>query len=129
MGPEAAEQTALFTWIDATQHLGGCELLGLAFHVPNGELRNVIVAKRLKGMGVRAGVPDIWLPVPVAPYCGLVAEMKSAKGRTSPDQAAWFDALRCLGWRTSVWRSWQEGAWDLAGYLALPPEATRWLPR
>lgn len=34
----------------------------LAIHIPNGGSRNVIEAKKLKRMGVTAGVPDIFIP-------------------------------------------------------------------
>ena len=42
--------------------------LELLYHVPNGGSRNKAEASKLKRMGVRAGVPDLVLPVPRAGY-------------------------------------------------------------
>ena len=53
---------------------------GKAFAIPNGGLRNVIVAKKLRAEGVRKGVSDIFIPVPAGPYCGMFLEMKRRKG-------------------------------------------------
>ena len=50
--PESAIQRAVFLHLAAR----GC---GFAFHVPNGGWRSPIEAAILKGMGVRAGVPDL----------------------------------------------------------------------
>jgi hypothetical protein len=57
-----------------------------AIHIPNGGYRRKIEAALLKGMGVKAGVGDIllmWRPGQLA-----FIELKSAKGRLSPDQQA-----------------------------------------
>src|SRR5262245_64718583 len=48
----------------------------LCFAIPNGGARDVITAGRLKAEGVRAGVPDVCLPVARAGYHGLFLEVK-----------------------------------------------------
>ena len=45
-------------------------------HVPNGGLRNKIVAAKLKRMGVKAGVPDVLIFNPAAENCGVAIELK-----------------------------------------------------
>ena len=68
---------------------------GKAFAIPNGGLRNIIVAKKLKAEGVRAGTPDIFIPVPAGPYCGMFLEMKRrAGGVVSPEQWAFMNSMR-----------------------------------
>lgn len=67
----------------------------LFFAVPNGGMRNVIVAMKLKRQGVSPGVPDLVIPVPVAPYHGLFLELKRVKGSVvSPAQKEWLYQLR-----------------------------------
>lgn len=55
------------------------------YHPANGEFRNIATAKRLKAMGVRAGVADwaLVLPSGVATFL----ELKTKTGRASASQA------------------------------------------
>jgi hypothetical protein len=59
---EHIEAKALMQWIAmlTPKH----PELDLLFAIPNGGARNVIVAKKLKAEGVKAGIPDYFLPVP-----------------------------------------------------------------
>ena len=99
--PEAHEQIAVFAWIDM-QKLSVPDLR-MAFHVPNGEHRNPITGARLKRLGVRAGVPDILLPVARGMYNGLAIELKrQVGGRLSPEQKAWIEGLKLCGWDVHV---------------------------
>lgn len=101
---EAAEQEALFSW--ALYAAGAMPELGLMFHVPNGGSRNKLEAARLKRQGVKAGVPDICLPVARGGFHGLFIELKYGKNKATDRQAEWLDALRrqgylavqCVGW-------------------------------
>jgi hypothetical protein len=54
--PEQAIQRALFAHLRVRATPGV-----FAFHVPNGGWRSRIEAAILKGLGVRAGVPDVFL--------------------------------------------------------------------
>jgi hypothetical protein len=47
------------------------------FAIPNGGLRNIRTAVRLKREGVLAGVPDLFLAVPKLHYGGLFIELKN----------------------------------------------------
>jgi VRR-NUC domain. len=87
--------------------------LALLFAVPNGGDRNVIVASKLKAEGVKAGVPDLCLPIPRGPYHGLWIEMKKIKGsRTSKVQKGWIQALRGQGYAAEVAKGADE-AWNI----------------
>lgn len=60
--------------------------------IPNGGLRNVIIASKLKAEGVKPGYPDIVIDCPRGPYHGLRVEMKRAKkslSSISEEQKAW----------------------------------------
>jgi len=104
---EGNEQEALFSW--ALYAAGAMPELGLMFHVPNGGSRNRIEAAKLKRQGVRAGVPDICLPVARGGFHGLFVELKYGRNKATDRQTAWLDALRsqgylaveCVGWDTA----------------------------
>lgn len=66
---ESIEQINLFRWV-AFQSATHPELERL-YHIPNGGKRYATTAKRLKAEGVKAGVPDLCLPVPRGAYHGL----------------------------------------------------------
>jgi hypothetical protein len=83
--------------------------LKLAFHCPNGEMRNPVVAKRLKRMGVLPGVPDIMIPVDNGVFNGLGVEVKSRDGRLSQAQRDVIDLLRGEDWFVELVWSPEEG--------------------
>ncbi len=97
---EHNEQVALFRW--ATLAAGRYPELALLFAVPNGGRRDAVTGARLKAEGVKAGVPDIWLPVARCGYHGLVIELKAPRGRASREQRAWIGALEEQGWLAAV---------------------------
>lgn len=86
--------------------------LRLLFAVPNGGMRNKIVASKLKAEGVKAGVPDYVLPVPRGTHAGLALELKTMTGSASPEQKQWLSDLRAVGWRAEVCKGW-ESAWNV----------------
>ena len=106
---EHREQAALITRVRLS--VRRYPVLELLFSVPNGGYRNAITAKILQAEGVRPGVPDLLLPVPRPPYCGLAIEMKSARGRLGDSQKWWRDHLAEVGWQWCMCRSAGE-AWD-----------------
>lgn len=84
--------------------------LRMLFAVPNGGDRHRIVAAKMKAEGVKPGVPDYLLPVPLGAHVGLAIELKSMTGYASREQKQWIEDLRALGWRAEVCRGW-EAAW------------------
>lgn len=91
--------------------------LARLFHVPNGGQRHAVVAAKLKGQGVKAGVPDLCLPVPRFGCPGLWIEMKTADGRVSTTQKDWIGYLKGAGYRVEVCRSFDEARAALLDYL------------
>ena len=71
--------------------------LALLYHVPNGGKRNAAEAARFKQQGVKAGVPDLCLPVPCGTYHGLYIELKAEGGKPSGNQLLWLEKLRQQG--------------------------------
>lgn len=115
---EDEEQIQLFSWARYCRRKW--PELDLLFHIPNGGKRGKVEAARFKAMGVKAGVPDVCLPVPRGGYHGLYIEMKRRRGgRVSQDQAEWIDALIHQGYVAVVCRGWLEASEEIEKYLKL----------
>lgn len=95
MSTEAQEQVAVVEY---------CEWRRIpCFHIPNGGHRDVRTAYQLKRQGVKAGVPDLCIPVPSKGYHGLYIEMKRADGgRLSREQEGWLRLLSENGYRAEA---------------------------
>lgn len=123
-GSEDGEQTAVFSYIRDQINLSreGWDLLEWAFAIPNGGSRGstkkdaMIVGARLKATGVKAGVSDIFIPIPRHNLAGLFIEMKKSPehggkpGDASAKQIEFGEAMMtngfgfviCCGWREAV---------------------------
>jgi hypothetical protein len=112
---EARKTTKAATPYEEQDHMALAELLDLIkyngrplrwFHVPNGGSRNAIEAAKLKKMGVKAGLPDIFIldPPPKCPeFKGAVIELKRKDaGRVSPAQLDWNIYLLHSGWLIKI---------------------------
>ena len=116
---EAQEQEALFRW--AAYAVGRWPQLRLLYHVPNEGRRSVAGGARLKAQGMKPGVPDICLPVPVGRYAALYIELKRKRGgRVSDEQRGWIEALNRAGNRAVVCRGWDEAREEIVRYLGTP---------
>lgn len=113
--PEEDEQVAIAQYLDIrVGHYNWC-------HVPNGGARNVVVGKKLKTQGVKAGVPDVLIfrlskKVLRSGYNGVAVEMKRQNMKPSdvkPDQKEWLKHLQENGWLTYV----ASGAGDAIEWL------------
>jgi hypothetical protein len=84
---ESDEQIGFVNWFEGA--FTGVRI----FHIPNGGHRAISVAKKLKAEGVKAGVPDLYVPA-----WKLWIEMKRTKGgRLSAEQKEWIAYLTGLG--------------------------------
>lgn len=79
-----------------------CPELKLLHHIPNGGRRDKKEAARLKAQGVKAGVPDLFLPVPRQGFHGLYIEMKYGENKTTQSQRFWLEELKKQGFKTVV---------------------------
>lgn len=113
---EDEEQAAVIRW--AELQMGRWPDLEWLYHIPNGGKRGKIEAARFKAMGVKAGVPDLCLPVPKGGYHGLYIEMKRREGgKLSKDQRKWIDGLRENGYCVQRCDGHQEAVRVLGDYL------------
>ena len=115
---EAQEQKLLIKWTQQPSIREKFPCLALLHHIPNGGKRSAIEGKHLKEMGVKSGVPDLFLPVPNAKYHGLYIEMKVGKNTTSDSQEWWIEHLRKQGYKVAICYGWEEAAAELTEYLS-----------
>lgn len=78
------------------------KIADLIYHTPNGGKRNKFEALRLKKQGTKAGIPDYFLPVAIAPFHGLYLELKAQKGTLQKSQKEWLNKLSEQGYATCV---------------------------
>lgn len=95
--------------------------LSLLFHVPNGGWRGNAEAGRLKAQGVKAGIPDLFLPVARGKYHGLFIELKVGKNKASANQTWWLKKLNEQGYRAVVCNGFDNATRCLKQYLKLKP--------
>lgn len=103
-------QASFFSWIDL--HKAKYPVLNYFFAIPNGTNKSPAARAKFKKEGLRAGVPDVCLPVPSmdGKYIGLWFEFKSAGGKASYDQEIWIKNLREVTHRVEVIRDWTDAA-------------------
>lgn len=81
-----------------------------------GGLKALGYAKKTEG--VKAGVPDLCLPVARGQYHGLYIELKRQRGgRTSDHQSEWLDALSAQGYKAALCYGWEQAAGTIIEYL------------
>lgn len=114
-GTEHAHQVALFAWAAIESQVR--TELKLLFAIPNGGLRNKAVAAQLKAEGVRAHVPDIFLPVARGPWHGLFIELKKPGGVVAPGQTLMIEALLKQGYGACVCIGWDRAKEVIISYL------------
>ena len=113
---EAQEQETLFRW--AAVMTAKWPEMRLLHAIPNGGSRHPIEAARLKAQGVKAGIPDIFLPVARGKAHGLYIEMKRRKGgRLSEEQIIMIGWLRQQGYRVEVCKGFDEARDVIMEYM------------
>lgn len=122
---EDAEQKAVFEWA-AYQPCGHGKIGDYLVHVPNGGKRDPKEAARLKTLGVRAGVSDLFFALSRLNYHGLWIEMKrqtrhfrgpaEARSAATPEQLDWIAAMQRQGYAACVCYGADEAMKVLAGY-------------
>jgi hypothetical protein len=120
---EHQEQVALFEWVGLAKTR--IPELRLLYAIPNwAGVKSPREGARRKAEGVRAGVPDLCLPVARGGFHGLYIEMKAGEKRPTKDQQAWLRELQEQGYATRVCWSMGEARAMIESYLELPEELT-----
>ncbi|WP_195948134.1 VRR-NUC domain-containing protein [Paraclostridium bifermentans] len=113
---ESSEQILLIQWCDVQS----CKYpeLKMIFAIPNGGSRHKLEAINLKRSGVKAGVPDLFLPRPNGKYHGLFIEMKYGKNKTTRNQDEWIKNLDKQGYKAVVCFGFEEAKEEILKYIA-----------
>jgi hypothetical protein len=83
------------------------------FAIPNGGIRSITTATRLKVEGVSAGVPDLFIPA-----WRLWVEMKRTKGGSvSPEQKDWIAYLEGCGYTCVVAKGADQAKEMVLGFI------------
>ena len=108
---EFAEQKALFEWSNFIPELRWM------FAIPNGGKRDDRVGAMMKYQGVKAGVWDIFLPLPRGGYHGLFIEMKVGKNKLSNLQQEFMNFAKKNMYECKVCYSCKEAIKKILSYL------------
>lgn len=115
MKGEALEQSMLFQWCELQK--GKYPMLSLLFAIPNGGSRHRLEAINLKKEGVKAGVPDLFLPVARRGYNGLFIELKYGSNKATPKQKEWINNLNAQGYKAVVCNGFDEARLTIEEYI------------
>lgn len=108
-GTEHGEQVALFCWA-ANEARNGHADIGKLFAIPNGGKRDGATAARMRAEGVKAGIPDLCLPLARGGFHGLFIELKKLSGKPPTGEQKrrmaelvddGYCALTCYGWESA----------------------------
>ena len=95
------------------------------FHCPNGGYRSKTEGAIFKGLGVKAGIPDL-----VIFYRAQIfgVELKASYGRLSPSQRLCMDAMEVAGARTAIAHSLDEALITLEFWGVLRRDSSNRVP-
>lgn len=118
MNLEHGHQVALVNWWALEANRRGLDAR-LLVAIPNGGHRHPVVAAKMKAEGVRSGMPDLCLFVPVNQYHGLAIELKapSKTARVSPAQDEMMGLLSEQGYLALVAWGWEDAMKQILLYL------------
>jgi hypothetical protein len=83
---EESEQINLMSWL----MIYNPKAWARTHHSPNGGIRSIVTAVRLKRMGTKRGFPDLVMLVPSGRFNGLALELKVDKNKPTKEQIEWL---------------------------------------
>jgi hypothetical protein len=124
---EHSEQALIIDWARRMEAI--YPELGLLFAIPNGAKlpyskdrrgnRYSPQAQKLKAEGLRAGVPDLCLPIARLGFHGMFIELKIGKNKPSPEQVKFLDRLADNGYYAAVCWGAEEAIHAIKEYLEI----------
>lgn len=114
---EDKEQQMIIKWSQQANVRKTFPELKLMFHIPNERHCDAREGKRLKLMGVKSGVPDLFLPVPKRLYHGLFIELKTTDGKPSDNQLWWQTELTKQGYLSAICYGWEKAVTLIIRYM------------
>jgi hypothetical protein len=117
---EGLEQAALMAELRTRMP----EVADLIYHVPNGGHRVKAVAAKLKAQGVKAGIPDLVLPMARGGFFGLYIEFKATPPNDAAISSSQHERIRKLnaqGYLAVVCRGHFDTIEQIRAYLRMAP--------
>jgi VRR-NUC domain len=114
-------QQRIVQYVGYGMRYNGRPLTDWLHSIPNGGQRNPREAARLKAQGVRAGVPDLCLPIAAAPYGGLYIELKVGKNTLTDAQLDFHQRLREGGQCVATCLTYEKALQVIGDYLLKAP--------
>jgi hypothetical protein len=111
---ESSIQKMVVQWADSHHFLRN-----LVIHIPNEGKRSYSTAYTLKAMGMRSGIPDLFVAYPSNGYHGAWIELKSEKGKVSKAQSEFIELLRSQNYFVCVCFSFEEAVETIGKYCNL----------
>lgn len=116
---ESKHQIAVFKWSRQPSVRARWPELALLYHIKNETAEGAARVAIDRSLGVKKGVPDLFLPVARGKYHGLYIEMKNESGNASQEQEWWGERLLSQGYMWEVCRGWKHAVRVLEWYLTL----------
>jgi hypothetical protein len=111
---EWREQEWFFQWLKSAYP----KIEEVTFHIPNQATRTVGEGAKLKRMGKKKGIPDVFMSYPVSPYFGLYIEFKKiCDGIVKDDQLRMLNLFQNLGYCSAVAYGWRNAREIVVKYL------------
>ncbi len=95
---ESNEQIAAMDWL-RLQHPAIAEH---TLHIGNERKASYYAGYIMKRMGVLKGASDLFMAWPSGGFHGLFIEVKSMVGRPSPEQKAFIERMRAVGYKAEI---------------------------
>lgn len=94
----------------------------LWMHVANERQTSPRRGGKLKKMGVKKGVPDVWILEPRGGFKGCVIELKTLRGKPTQDQRYWIEQLQIRGYSAGFTYGIDNALESIKYYLDLPTD-------
>ena len=124
-GKEDQHQQAYTDWARYNRNI--YPELDLYHHIPNGGRRDKKTAARLKAQGVKAGVPDIFIPAAKDGYCGLYIELKVDGNYADEEQNNFLNAVTAQGYFACIAYGWKAAAHATEQYFNYDLQQTMYI--
>jgi hypothetical protein len=110
---EQQNQIDLIKWASYHPHI-----FNSLFHIANQGKMNVITGAKLKKMGRKAGVWDLFLTIPASNFHGLFIEMKTEKGKLTKEQITFRENIEPNGYCFFIADNWEKAKDFILKYLS-----------
>ena len=114
---EHTEQCAVIEWCNLQS--GAHPELELIYAVPNAGKRTKRQGAWMKDEGMKAGVPDLFLPVARDGYHGLYIELKIGKNKPTDSQVWWLERLTMEGYLAVVCWGYDDAVETISKYVGI----------